>query len=260
MSVLAIIFVGVLAGVLIYRNTSIGQAKVVFREFPCASMAKPDKVVRLNGFTFYVYVPLSHEGFLNMSIAERAKYFPCYTLTYCLKLENEYLDEHPDIKGRVYSALEILCRLRMNSSEKGWSDLNYGIYDPETSAIYIGVPKTMNKSLLSNIIVKLQKIALEYDVNIYLYNIACSQNEYKEAFGNISAKELWEKLKEIDVDDESAEGYDWMTGRGEFLINMSITDPNDPRIMDTLQKITQLYTPNTPCKEVSVVFIRYYSK
>jgi len=50
--VLIIVLVGVLAGVIIYRNISVGQAKVVFREFPCASMAKPDRVVRLNRFTF----------------------------------------------------------------------------------------------------------------------------------------------------------------------------------------------------------------
>ena len=97
--VLAIILVGVLASFVIYRNISVGRAEVMFHDFPCASMAKPDRVVRLNGFTFYVYVPLSHEGFLNMSIAERAKYFPWSTLIYCLKLENEYLDAIQILKG-----------------------------------------------------------------------------------------------------------------------------------------------------------------
>jgi hypothetical protein len=76
-------------------------------------------------------------------------------------------------------------------------------------------------------------------------------------YGNISPEELRKKLKSIGVD-EGAEFYDWVTGRGEFLINMSVTDPNDPRIMETLQKITQLYTPNTPCKEIMVVFEPYY--
>ena len=56
--------------------------------------------------------------------------------------------------------------------EEGWSDLNIGrVYLPETPAIYIGVPETMNRSLLPNIVIKLQKVALEYNVNIYLYHI-----------------------------------------------------------------------------------------
>ena len=177
-----------------------------------------------------------------------------------MRLQHEYLDNHPDVKGKVDSVFDALYRLSMNSSEEGWNYLSIGrVYYPETSAIYIGVPETMNRSLLPNIVMRLQKVALEYDVNIYLYNVTCSWDEHRAAFGNISADELWEKLKEIGVDDEGAETYDWMTGRGDFLINMSITDPNDPRIMETLQKITQLYTPNTPCKEVSVTFIPYYA-
>ena len=77
--VIVIIILGVgLADAFLYQSTNKLKAKVMFHEFPCASMAKPDRVVNLNGFTFYVYVPLSHEGFLNMSIAERANYFPLY--------------------------------------------------------------------------------------------------------------------------------------------------------------------------------------
>jgi hypothetical protein len=39
---------------------------------------------------------------------------------------------------------------------------------------------------------------------------------------------------------------------------MSVIDPNDLRIMETLEKISQLYIPNTPCKEIMVVFEPYY--
>jgi uncharacterized protein YneF (UPF0154 family) len=104
-----IILMEVLAGVIIYHHISVGHAKVMFHEFPCASMAKPDRVVKLNGFTFYVYVPLSHEGFLNMSIAEKARYHPLYAEVYCfqqIKQIQSYLESHPQVKDKLYSALQ----------------------------------------------------------------------------------------------------------------------------------------------------------
>ena len=243
---------------LIYQYTSVVGARVTFRKFPCAYIAKPDKIINVDGFTFYVYIPLSHEGFLNMSIAEKAKYHPEFATTYCL-LQQEYLDKHPDIKARVKSALKVIYTLSRDSSKAGWRDLVFGgIYLPEDSAIYIGVPKTMNRSLLTNIVTTLQEVALKYKVNIYLYDVTCSWREYQAAFRNVSPEELRRELKSIGVDDEAAVGYDWMTGRGIFLINMSITNSDDPQIMKTLQKITQIYSPETPCKEVIVVFMPYY--
>ena len=255
----AVVFVGALAGTLTYQRINTAKAEVVFREFPCASIAKPDRVVSINGFTFYVYVPLSHEGFLNMSIAERARHHPEFTIIYCL-LKKKYLESHPEIEGRVKSALNEIYALRRSSPNTGWDELVISdVYLPESSAIYIGVPKTMDRYSLTNIIQALQRVALKYGVNIYLYNVICSRKEYEASFGNISPEELREKLKAIGVDDEGAEGYDWMTGRGLILINMSISNPEDPRIMEILQKITQIYSPETPCKEIMVVFMPYYA-
>ncbi len=254
-----LIFGILITSALVYQYTSVVGARVSFRKFPCASIAKPDKIVNVNGFTFYIYVPLSHESFLNMSIAEKAKYHPEFATTYCL-LQQRYLDKHPEIKTRVKSALKVIYTLSRDPSKEGWRDLVFGgIYLPEDSAIYIGVPRTMNRSLLTNIVTTLQEVALKYRVNIYLYYVTCSWREYQTAFRNMSPEELSKKLKSIGVDDEAAVGYDWMTGRGIFLINMSITNPDDPKIMKILQKISQIYFPETSCKEIIVVFLPYYT-
>ena len=256
---ITLIFGILITSALIYQYTSVVGAKVAFRKFPCAYIAKPDKIINADGFTFYVYIPLSHEDFLNTSIAEKAKYHPEFATTYCL-LQQKYLDKHPDIKARVKSALKVIYTLSRDSSKAGWRDLVFGgIYLPKDSAIYIGIPRTMNRSLLINIVTTLQKVALKYKVNIYLYDVTYSWREYQIAFMNMSPEELSRKLKSIGVNDEAAMGYDWMTERGIFLINMSITNPDDPKIMKTLQKISQIYSSETSCKEIIVVFLPYYT-
>jgi len=251
------------AGFFTYGYLTKPQAEVAFRELPCASIAKPDKVVELSGFTFNIFIPLTHEGFLNMSIEEKAKHFPHYVWTYCMQLMNErenYLENHPEVNQKFYAVFQELNNLAKNPTfSEVFNQLEIGkFYDLDTSSIYIGVPRTVDKNALSEIIPELRKIAEAYGMNIYLYNITCDMKDWEGIFGDKSSEEIEELLKSIGVDDFGASGPNTYTGRIEFIINASVTSLNDPRIMHTVAELSKILSQDTPCREIDVVFIPYF--
>ena len=261
---LAVLIVAIaIAGFLAYDYLTSPKAEVAFKDFPCTSIAKPDKVVEVNGFTFNIFAPLTHIGFHNMSIERKARHDPHYVMIYCKPFMDErenYLENHPEVRQKFYAVYQELNTLGKDPSfREVFSKLEIGkFYDLNPPSIYIGVPRSIDRGALAEIIPALQKIADEHAVNIYLYKITCSMKDWEGIFGNKSSEEIEELLKSIGVDDLGAAGPNTYTGRIEFIINASVKSLNDPRIMHTVEKLSKILSQDTPCREIDVVFIPYF--